>query len=140
MDFNREDVRKLIYYCWKRGLSTRDIEKEINNTLGEGTVSIRTCYEWVAKFKAEDFDVKDNARSGRPSCDIDDQIQAILDENHHATVREIAFELQVGRETVRIHLLKIGKRYLSTVWIPQFLTDAQKEKKSGYVQNTSGNV
>ena len=65
MNFDRTDIRKLIYYCWRRDLTTAAIEKEINKTLGVGTVSVRTCADWVAKFKAGDNNVSDKERSGR---------------------------------------------------------------------------
>jgi transposase len=129
MEFARPDIRKLIYYCWKRGLRTTDIEKEINATLGQGTVSERTCFDWVKKFKAGDFDVSDQPRSGRPSYDIKEEIQAILDENHHASLRDMAIILDVDKETVRNALLKMGKRYLATSWIPYALSEENKEKR-----------
>jgi transposase len=83
-----------------RGLSTTNIHKEINDTLGAGTISERTCAGWVAKFKHGNFNAEDESRSGRPSNDMDEEIQAILDDNPRATTREIALELGVVKETV----------------------------------------
>jgi transposase len=130
MNFNREDVRKLIYYCWKRGLATSQIEKEINSTLGIGTISLRTCADWVAKFKNGDFDVDDQLRSGRTAFGLDLQIQQVLENNRHATVREIGAELDVSHETVRQNLLKMGKQYLCNAWVPHTLSEAAKAKRS----------
>ena len=129
MEFNREDKRKLIYYCWRRGLPTSDICKEINSTLGKDTVSLRMCADWVAKFKSGEMGIHDKQREGRPSYDIDDEIQALLDQDKNVTTRRIACELNIAQETARTHLLKMGKRYLCNVWVPHLLTDAAKQKR-----------
>jgi histone-lysine N-methyltransferase SETMAR len=134
MNFDRQGIRKLIYYCWKRGLTTADIKKEINNTLGDGSVSLRTCSEWVSKFQVGDIEVTEKPRCGRPSHEVKDQIQAVLDENHHATVREISQQIGVHRETVRTNLLKMGKCYLLTAWIPYSLSDDAKLKRVAICQ------
>ena len=57
MEFERRDVRKLIYFFWKRELSAANIVKEINSTLGIETTNERTCRRWVAQFKEGNFDV-----------------------------------------------------------------------------------
>jgi len=67
MQFSREDIRKIIYYNWKRGLSTANNHKEINCILGEGTVGLRTCSDWVAKFNSGNFQCEDEPCSGQPS-------------------------------------------------------------------------
>jgi histone-lysine N-methyltransferase SETMAR len=129
MEFNREDVRKMMYYDWKRGLTTTDIAKEINKTLGGGTTTERTCAAWVKKFKNDEFQVSDKDRTGRPSFHLEDQIQHIIDENKHATTREIGEQLNVSHEAVWKNLKNMGKRYLVNVWIPYSLTDANKAKR-----------
>jgi histone-lysine N-methyltransferase SETMAR len=134
MNFTREDIRKLIYYCWKRELSTSDVHKEINSTLGDGTVSIRTCSEWIKKFKEGNVESGDEQRCGRPSLDLTNDIERILNENNLATTKMIAVELDVSNETVRRNLMKMGKRYLVNKWIPHILTDASKEKRVNICQ------
>ena len=39
MEFNREDIRKLIFFLWKEGCYPPEAEKRINTVLGEGTIS-----------------------------------------------------------------------------------------------------
>ena len=129
MNFDRSDLRKLIYYCWRRDLTTAAIEKEINKTLGAGTVSVRTCADWVAKFKAGDYNVSDKERSGRPSYELEEDITAVLDGNRHATCQNIANEIGTSRDYVRKTLLKMGKRYLCNSWVPHMLSDAQKANR-----------
>jgi [histone H3]-lysine36 N-dimethyltransferase SETMAR len=129
MDFSREDIRKIIYYCWKRGLSTDGIHKEINATLGNNTVSIRTCSDWVSKFREGQFETIDKPHPGRPLTDYSAQIEAILDENRHATLNIISQQLSVPKETIRRQMLQMGKRYLSTAWLPHALTDSNRERR-----------
>jgi histone-lysine N-methyltransferase SETMAR len=129
MNFDREDIRKLIYYGWKRGLHTSDINQEINKTLGNGVVSLRTCANWVSTFREGVYDVKDDERTGRPSLELDQKIDEILQENRHATTRLIAEQLHVSHTAVRQNLLKMGKRYLRNVWVPCELTESAKAKR-----------
>jgi histone-lysine N-methyltransferase SETMAR len=122
MDFLKSDIRKLIYYCWKRNLKTPDIAKEINATLGNDSVNVRTCQRWVARFVAGDFDTNDDQRCGRESYDLDDEIQEILTEDPYATTRTIAFMLEVSHESVWKHLKALGKKCLANKWLPHKLT------------------
>ena len=126
MDLTKERIRTIIYYCWKRGLPTSEIHKEMNNTLGKDTASLSTCKNWVRKFNADEFDVEDNVRSGRPSMDIKDKIQEILDTEKHATTRSISLQLNISNNTAWRHLLEMGKHYLANVWVPHKLTEANK--------------
>jgi len=129
MQFSREDIRKIIYYNWKRGLSTANNHKEINCILGEGTVGLRTCSDWVAKFNSGNFVCEDEPRSGRPSYNLEEEILTVLKEDPRATTRKIAECIGSDKETVRRRLIQMGKRYLCNVWIPYVLTDAAKTKR-----------
>ena len=97
MQFSREDIRKIIYYNWKRGLSTLNNHKEINCILGEGTVGLRTCSDWVAKFNSGNFVCEDEPRSGRPSYNLEEEILTVLKEDPRATTRKLLSALGVTR-------------------------------------------
>ena len=123
MDFTREDIRKLIYYNWKRGLVPAKIADEINSTLGRDTTNERTCRRCVAKFKEENLNVEDQDRCGRPSYGIDDKIRTLLVE--HTTTREMSLEIGVCQQTIRNHLLGMGMRYLCNRRVPHKLSEEQ---------------
>lgn len=129
MNFQQEDIRKLIYFEWQKGLSCRNIHKQINNTLGNNTVSLRLCQKWVKKFNDGCVDTTDGKRSGRPSLDIDDEILQYLEEHRHATTREIANALDVSHETVWNKLKEMGKQYLHNIWVPHTLNENQKASR-----------
>ena len=78
------ELRVIAYYCWKRGLKPPAICKEINSTLGDGTICVGTCQNYVNKFLNGDFQKNDAPRTGRPSADINEQISSLLaDDKHH---------------------------------------------------------
>src|SRR5436853_4256812 len=126
MEFSRNDIHKLIFYCWKRGLSTSEMTAEINETLGNSAVTQRTCQRWISNFNNDNFVFDDKKRSGRPSLNIDEEIVQCLDVDKRATSRLIAAEINQSQKTVWRHLVNMGKRYLENFWIPHKLTDANK--------------
>jgi len=86
--------------------------KEMNAALGSGAVRESTFCRWVIQFNNGDFNVEDLQRSRRPSMNIDDAILQQLDLDKYNTCRFIALELAYSPETVRNHLIQMGKRYL----------------------------
>lgn len=127
MELRREDRRTVMYYCWKRGLSAASMAEEMCATLGEGTVTERTCLNWIKKFDAGNFSLADEPRIGRPSSThIDDEIEACLKEDKHATTRDIAEIINVSHDTVWRHLHTMEKQYLMNRWVPHKLTEENK--------------
>jgi histone-lysine N-methyltransferase SETMAR len=126
MDLDRVRLRVIVYYCWKRHMSPPDIFKEVNATLGNGSISLRTCQNLVNKFSSGDFEMNDATHSGRPPMDIDGRLQELLDENPHHSVRSLAQEIGVSAHAVHEHLRGMGKKYLTTCWIPHRLSEENK--------------
>jgi histone-lysine N-methyltransferase SETMAR len=102
---------------------------EINSTLGNNTVSVRTCQRHVSKYQSNNFSSKDEEHPGRPSLDIDEEIMHCLDEDKRATCRSIALAIDQSHETVWRHLKKMDKKYLENCWVPHQLTDVNKLKR-----------
>lgn len=105
------------------GNNPPQIADRINNVLGDGAITARTCQQWVSKFNKGIFQTDDSERGGRPSIDIDDQIVECLQQDKYATTTSISNTLECGKETVREHLLKMGKKYLCNRWLPHKLTE-----------------
>jgi histone-lysine N-methyltransferase SETMAR len=126
MELDRSQLRTIVYYCWKRNMNPPAICKEVNDVLGDHSISLRTCQNFVHNFLSGDFDVTDAPRSGRPSLDINDEIQKLLDEDPHHTCRSIAAELAISPQTALSHLREMGKRYMANCWIPHCLTEDNK--------------
>jgi transposase len=115
-NFVKEDIRKFIYYCWRRKLSGKDAAMEINNALGDETTSERTCQRWMRQFEDDCVDFGDKEKCGRPQKDddLEKKIEEALHEDRHATCRSLAAALGVSScQTIHNHLKSMGKRYLS---------------------------
>jgi len=63
---------------------------------GDSIISADICQRWFARFRSEDINLADAARSGRPSTTDNDQILAAIKMDQHLT-REIAerFNIQL---------------------------------------------
>ena len=130
MEICREELRVIIFYCFRRKLSSTATANEINNTLGFHTVSLRTVQNWFSKFSTESLEsFGDKARCGRPSADISDAITTVLENDKRATTREIANQIGSSHQTVWRHLRKAGKQYLQNVWVPHVLNQDQKARR-----------
>ena len=56
---------------------------------GDEALKDRQCRNWFDKFRSGDFSLKDEQRSGRPNEVDDDQFKAIIELDHHVTVKEL---------------------------------------------------
>ncbi|XP_046823514.1 histone-lysine N-methyltransferase SETMAR-like [Vespa crabro] len=62
----------------------------------------------LTKLRANNFDLKDEDRSGRPATTDTDLIKSMLTENPRYGVREIVDATNISRTTVHSHLIKMG--------------------------------
>jgi histone-lysine N-methyltransferase SETMAR len=79
----------------------------------------------MAQFTDGKFDVADKERTGRPSSDINNAIEAYLNGAKYVTTRSLALELGVSHITIGNHLRQMGKKYLCNRWIPHWLSEEQ---------------
>lgn len=75
---------------------------------GRNIIEKRQCQNWFARFRSDDFSVKDAHRSGRPSEIDDDKINTLVETNKHSKVRELATALKVFIGSVHGHLKSLG--------------------------------
>jgi len=85
-------------------------------------MSSKKCQNWFARFRDDDFSVKDANRSGRPSK-IDDEMKALVQANKHSMIRELATALKVSVGSVHDHLKSLGFVKKLDVWIPHELKE-----------------
>ncbi|CAK9804047.1 Histone-lysine N-methyltransferase SETMAR [Anthophora plagiata] len=52
--------------CFKKGNSAKDTADEICTVYGSGATTITTVRNWFKRFRAGNFELKDEDRSGRP--------------------------------------------------------------------------
>lgn len=107
-----------------------DMQKEIADTYPDEAPSVRTCWEWIRKFKSdEDNNLKDDKRSGRPEYICDDLLRAYVIENSGKTVKMIADHFGCGTGTISRHLNKIGFVHKFGKWLPHRLSPANTARR-----------
>ena len=60
------EIRGVIKYLHKKGLSGQEIHNDMVNVLAESAPSYATVKNWIAEFKCGRTSVQDGPRSGRP--------------------------------------------------------------------------
>ncbi|XP_066906752.1 histone-lysine N-methyltransferase SETMAR-like [Halyomorpha halys] len=83
-----------------------------------------TCQNWFAKFRAENFDINDAPRPGRPQEIEPIDVKTIANLSPSQLVRDITEVLGVSHTSVQNHLRKLGNVSRLDVWVPQSLTEA----------------
>ena len=87
---------------------------------GESTLSKTRAYEWYGAFKSGQDVVEDLPRSGRPSTSSTEvniaKVKEMVTENRHLSLREIAAELSVSRESIRTHFQSIENIKENSRW------------------------
>ena len=78
MDSQKKHLRHVMLHCFKKGNSAKDTADEICTVYGSGTTIIRTVRNWFKKFRAGNFDLKDEDRSGGAATTDTDLIKTVL--------------------------------------------------------------
>jgi len=91
-------------------------------------------YKWVKLFSEGRESVTDEERSGRPATSRTEEniakIHQIVHENRQLTVRSIAKQVNIDRETVRKILTEdLDMRKVCAKMVPKELTEEQKQRR-----------
>jgi len=99
----------------------------INAAYGDQTLS-HSCVSWLyGRFRDGWEDLEDDPRSGRPTeCRSDDNVEKIsqlLLQNCHLSLRMLADEVNIGKDTVRkIVVEDLQKWKICLCFVPHSLT------------------
>jgi len=74
MEINKEKIRYILYHYGKGKNAAQACEK-ICAIYGARTLSKSAARKWFARFRAGNFDVKDESRSGRSITEKSDEIK-----------------------------------------------------------------
>ena len=107
-------------------------------------MSHANVYWWYARFRDGREDMKDDARSGRPSTARTDKNvesdRCLLTEDRCNTLQVIADCLNIGMETVhRIVTEDLETRKICMRFVPHALTTKQKQEQSCLLPESSFN-
>ena len=103
------EQRVCIKFCVSNEISCAESLRMLQKAYGESVLSKTQVYEWYKAFQDGRTTVEDMPRSGRPSTSTTDEnikkAKEIVLQNPHVSVREIARELDIGREMARLILV-----------------------------------
>ena len=124
-----------IKFCVKAGKSAVETIELIN----KAAMSRAIVYRWYAHFRDGREDVKDDARSGRPSTARTDKnvesVRRLLTEDRRTILQMIADRLNIGKETVHQTVTEdLRKRKICMRFVPHALTTEQKPERVVYCQ------
>jgi plasmid maintenance system antidote protein VapI len=100
---------------------------------GDNALKKSSVFDWHKSFKQGRENVKDNERPGQPktqrSCENVERVRQLVRSNRRLSVRMMAEELNLNRETVRKILTDdLGMRKISAKMVPRILSDEQKQR------------
>ncbi|KAM9658482.1 protein GVQW3 [Trichechus inunguis] len=136
------EQRISIKFCVKLNKSASETHHLLKEAYGDEVMSRARVFDWHKRFKEGREDVRDDARSGRPVTHrTDENIQKVKDlvcSNRQLTVRMMAEELNLDKETVRLILKEnLNMRKVSAKVISGILKDEPKPRKLDFQPDLS---
>lgn len=124
----------------KLGKKPTECLEMLQNVYGDDCMSRARVFEWHKRFKSGREDVEDDPKSGRPStsktADNIDHVNRMVRGDRRLTVRMIAYELGMNRETVRTILTEdLGMRKVCAKMVPKLLTADHKDNRTNVCRN-----
>ncbi|XP_072650806.1 protein GVQW3 [Canis lupus baileyi] len=128
------EQRISIKFCVKLNKSASETHHLLKEAYGDEVMSRARVFDWHKRFKEGREDVRDDARSGRPVTHrTDENIQKVKDlvcSNRRLTVRMIAEELNLDKETVRLILKEnLNMRKVSAKVMSGILKEEPKPRR-----------
>jgi len=101
---------------------------------GDSAMKKTAVYKWVKRFFEGRESVTDEERSGRPTTNRTEEniakVRQILRENRRLTVRSIAEQVDIDRETVRNILTEdLDMRKVCAKMVSKEFTEEQKQRR-----------
>lgn len=126
---SRDQVRTCVLYDFHSGMKAAESHRRLVRAFGDDIISKTVVYDLFNKFKAGQFEVKDQPRSGRPSALNEDELRQLVEANPRLTTREMSKALDCDHSTVVRHLAAIGKVSKINVWVPHDLKERDKLRR-----------
>ena len=128
------EQRTNIKFCFTLGKSARETHEMLTTVYGEHAVTLKCVYEWFKRFREGRDTVEDAPRTGRPTTartqENVEKVKELLARDRRLTVRMIAEELGVGRESAHLIVTEdLGKRKLCSRLVPHTLTPEQMQHR-----------
>ena len=107
-----------------------DIYQYLLNIYGYQRVDVSTVRWWVVHFSSGNSNMNEKPHSRKPYRAVTPQTEGHLNQLIHANwwiTRELCMELNIGFSALEMMVTKLGYYRVCTIWVPQMLTQKQKE-------------
>jgi len=126
MDLSMEQ-RLAIKFCFKAGKSAKETLQMVKAAYGDQALSRSNVFRWYGQFRDGREDTEDDPRSDRPTeCRNDNNVKMIsqlLLQNRHLSLRMLADEANIGKDTVRKTVVEdLQKLKICAHFVPHSLT------------------
>jgi len=134
------EQRTNIKFCFKLRKTAAETVEMMRQVYGDNFLSCAQIFRWYARFKSGVETIEDEARPGRPFSVRNEgliaKVRERIQEEHFATVRMMADEFGVNRETIRQILVKdLGKRQVASRFVLHSLSDDQRHECVQYAKD-----
>lgn len=87
-------------FFYRKEKNATQVANKICTIYGKGAVAERTVLKWFSRFKADDFNLKDQERPDMPSTTVEDQIKTLIENNPLYTTHQLAEMLNMSKSTI----------------------------------------
>lgn len=122
-------MREVLLFLFRAKKTAAEAHRELSNVYGDAALSETRCRDWFRRFRSGDFAVEDTQREGRPKTFADEELTALLEENHCQTQEELAAVLGVTRQAISSRLKALGMIQKEGKWIPHELKPRDIERR-----------
>ena len=130
MDLTKHDLRVMIFYDLKSGLSSTACHDRLQQAFGNQAPSYSTVKVWYEKLRSGKQDFSDDERSGRPVTasgdDNQELVRQMVRENPRISYESIAYALDIGNNAIQTITQSIGVTKVSGKFVPHELTKLNK--------------
>jgi len=130
----RKDQQVCIRFCANLGKSATETLEMIQQGFRDQSLSRTQVFQWHARFKAGCTSFDDDEHTGRPtSCTTPEtvaQIQEIIRQDQHWTIRDIAGEVDVNYGACqRVLTEELDVQHVAAKFVPRILTADQMHQR-----------
>lgn len=118
-------ARRILLQEYRSGHSAGEAYRTTVQILGHDAPSRKTCYNWYARFKNEDFSCTDGRRPGRPKFANSSLVLGALEQEPDSSVRELSRQTAIPKSTVHRLLIAAGKKAKMPAIVPHDLSAEQ---------------
>ena len=87
-------------YEFRKGSSVTIATRNIRAVYGEDALSSRTCRKWFQRFRAGNFCLENEERSGCPPQTDEDKIRDLVEKSRNLTVQKMSNVLKIPKTTI----------------------------------------